>query len=215
MILPSIFQGKRAILAGRTGSGKSTLACWMLENSSGHWFILNPKHTKAYDRLPDSIVVKSAYDFKRLEREIQRHRFVIVNPKQAEATPDGMDYFAQWVHDEFRGLGLCCDELYTMHRNGVAGEGLLSYLTRGRELGQSFLGQTQRPAWISQFLFSESDYIGEMSLNLVKDRKRMVEFIGHAAAMEKLPPHWWLWYDVAADDLRKFRPVPMKRRAGK
>ena len=215
MNLPSIPQGKRAILAGRTGSGKSTLACWMLENSPGHWFILNPKHTRAYDKLPDSVVVKSAYDFKRLEREIQRHRFVVVNPKQSEATPDGMDYFAQWVHDEFREIGLCCDELYTMHRQGVAGEGLLSYLTRGRELGQSFFGQTQRPAWISQFLFSESDYIGEMSLNLVKDRKRMVEFIGHAAALEKLPPHWWLWYDVTADSLRKFKPVPLRRAPAK
>lgn len=209
MNLPNIPQGKRAILAGRTGSGKSTLARWLLVNSPGHWFILNPKHTKAYDKLPDSVVVKSAYDVKRLEREIQRHRFVIVNPTQREATPDGMDWFAQWVHDEFRNIGLCCDELYTMHRNGVAGEGLLSYLTRGRELGQSFLGQTQRPAWISQFLFSESDYIGEMSLNLKNDRKRMFEFIGNEVALEKLPPHWWLWYDATADHLRKFQPVPM------
>lgn len=208
--LPRIPQGKRAILAGRTGSGKSTLARWLLTESPGHWFILNPKHTKAYDALPDSVVVKSAYDVKRLEREIRRHQFVIVNPTQAEATPDGMDWFAQWVHDNFRNIGLCCDELYTMHRNGVAGEGLLSYLTRGRELGQSFLGQTQRPAWISQFLFSESDYIGEMSLNLKNDRKRMFEFIGHELALEKLPPHWWLWYDATADHLRKFHPVPMR-----
>ena len=209
MNLPLIPQGKRAILAGRTGSGKSTLACWMLENSPGHWFILNPKHTKAYDRLPDSVVVKSAFDFGRLEREIQRHRFVVVNPEQTEASFEGMDYFAQWVHDEFRQVGLCCDELYTMHRNGVAGAGLLAYLTRGRELGQSFFGQTQRPAWVSQFVFSESDYIGEMSLNLDKDRKRMVEFIGHPAAMENLPPHYWLWYDITADNLRRFAPVPL------
>lgn len=212
MNLPYIAQGKRAILAGRTGSGKSTLARWMLENSPGHWFILNPKHTKAYDKFPDSVVVKSAYDFKKLEREISRHRFVIVNPTQAEATPDGMDYFAQWVHDEFKGVGLCCDELYTMHRNGVAGEGLLSYLTRGRELKQSFFGLTQRPAWVSQFLFSESDFIGEMSLNLLKDRKRMVEFIGHDEALRKLPPRWWLWYDVEADNLRKFSPLQLGKK---
>lgn len=206
--LPSIKAGERAILAGRSGSGKSTLACWLLQKSPGHWFILNPKWTKAYDKLPDAVIVKG-FDLAKLEREIGRHRYVVINPSQAQATPDVMDSFVQWVHDTFKGVGLCVDELYTLHRNGQAGDGLLSYLTRGRELNQSFFGQTQRPAWVSQFLFSESTYIGEMSLNLVKDRKRMEEFIGHPAALEKLPPHWWLWYDTNRDILRKFTPIPV------
>lgn len=212
MNLPSIKPGERAILAGRSGSGKSTLACWMLCNSPGHWFILNPKWTKAYDKLPDSIVVKGM-DVSKLEREIGRHRFVVINPKQSEATPDNMDAFVQWVHDSFTKVGVCVDELYTLHKNGQAGDGLISYLTRGRELGQSFFGQTQRPAWVSQFLFSESSYIGEMSLNLLKDRKRMEEFIGRPEALEKLQPHWWLWYDTNRDVLRKFQPVPMRNKS--
>lgn len=208
MVQASIQPGQRVTLAGRTGSGKSTLARYLLLNSPNHWLILNPKHTKAYDKLPDSVIVKSM-DLKKIEREMQRHRFVIVNPKQAEATPDSMDWLVQWLHDEYSQVGLCCDELYTLHRNGVAGEGLLSYLTRGRELKQSFLGQTQRPAWVSQFVFSEADFIVEMSLNLKKDRMRMFEFIGHEAALAKLPPREWLWYDASGDTLRKFAPVVM------
>lgn len=211
MNLPSINPGERAILAGRSGSGKSTLACWMLQRSPGHWFILNPKWTKAYDKLPDSVIVKG-FDLAKLEREIGRHRFVVINPKQTEATPDNMDWFVQWVHDTFTGVGLCVDELYTLHKNGQAGDGLISFLTRGRELKQSFFGQTQRPAWVSQFLFSEASYIGEMSLNLLKDRKRMEEFIGDPFAMQKLKPHWWLWYDVAKDAMRYFQPVPLPAR---
>src|SRR5574337_184117 len=87
--------------------------------------------------------------------------------------------------------------------------GLTAYLTRGRERGQSFLGQTQRPAWISRFIFSEANYISEMALNLLDDRKRMFQFIGHATALEKLPPHEWLWYSVDTDTLRHFLPIPI------
>jgi hypothetical protein len=208
MSLPTISPGQRAVVAGRTGSGKSTLGKWLLLQSPGHWIILNPKWTRAYDNLPDSVKVKG-FDLPKIEREITNHRFVVVDPKQVEATPDIMDLFVQHVHDHFTNIGLVADELYTLHKNGKAGDGLLSLLTRGRELKQSFIGLTQRPAWLSQFVFSESNYIAEMSLNLAADRKRMYEFIGHEKALEKLPPYEWLWYSTENDSLRYFLKVPL------
>lgn len=207
-MLPLIKPGKRALAAGRTGSGKSTWACWMLRRSPLHWIILNPKHTAAYKDLPDSTVVNSL-DMARIEKALQRNRYVIVNPNSRETNPDSLDDFILALHESWRDVGLCCDELYSAHKNGVAGQGLIGWLTRGRELRQSFLGLTQRPAWLSQFLFSESDYICGMSLQLDKDRKRMVEMTGRDEFSVRVPPRYWLWYNVADEALEYYKPIPV------
>lgn len=195
-------------MAGRTGSGKSTWARWMLTRSPGTWIILNPKHTEAYDQLKDSVKVKTINALK-VEAALKRYRFVIVNPPSNESNPDLLDAFISWLHVNWRNVGLCCDELYTLHKNGVAGQGLIGWLTRGRELKQSFLGLTQRPAWLSQFLFSESDYIGSMALNLPDDRKRMEKMTGKREFDIQLAKRDWLWYNIDKDLLNYFGPVPV------
>ena len=204
---PKINPGERASIAGRTGSGKSTLARWLLLRSPGHWVILNPKHTKAYDKLPDSVTLKGI-DYKKLEKAIREKRFVIINPTTSQATADYMDAFVQYMHESYTHIGLVVDEAYSLHKNGQAGNGLISWLTRGRELKQSYLGLTQRPAWVSKFLFSESDFIGGMTLALEEDRKRMYELTGRYEMRDKLPPREWFWYTLETDTLRKFNPVP-------
>lgn len=207
---PVINPGKRCVAAGRTGSGKSTLAKWLLQVSPGHWVILNPKNTRAYDSLPDSVDI-DGIDISKIKKAIEDHRFVVVTPKSNQLSPEVLDLFINWIHSEYTNIGLCIDELYAVHKNGVAGEGLVGLLTRGRELKQSFFGLTQRPAWLSKFLFSEADYIIGMSLNLESDRKRMYEFTGRRSFLEKIPEHEWLWYDVAKDHMRAFNPVPIAK----
>lgn len=206
--LPLIKPGQRALVAGRSGSGKSTLARWLLVRSPLRWVILNPKHTKAYDSLPDSVTIKSL-DMRDVEKAIMRNRFVVINPPSREADKESLDSFIMNLHETLQSVGLCCDELYTLHKGGVAGDGLLAWLTRGRELKQSFLGLTQRPAWLSQFLFSESTYICGMSLNLAKDRKRMEEMTGKDEFLFKVPERNWLWYETDIDQLTYFGPVPL------
>lgn len=208
-VLPLINPGDRATVAGRTGSGKSTMARWLLNRSPGHWIILNPKHTKAYAALPDSVTL-NGINIKKLKKSLAENRFTILNPTSAQANAENMDGLVQYLHEEYENIGLGVDELYTLHKNGQPGDGLVGWLTRGRELKQSFMGLTQRPAWISKFLFSESDYVGGMSLVLADDRKRMREITGHDEFLEQLPPREWLWYDVANNHLRKFGAVPMK-----
>jgi len=208
--LPSIQPGKRGILAGRTGSGKSTLAKYLMQRSGGHWVIINPKWTKAFDTLPAAKVIVGIKP-KEIEKSIfdEKTRFTIINPKADEADPETLDVLIQWLHAKFTDLGIYVDELYSVHVNGRAGPGLIGVLTRGRELGQTFLGATQRPAYLSKFLFSEADYICGMSLNVKEDRKRMYEFTGRDEYEIKLQPHQWLWYDVGADELQAWGPVPV------
>jgi len=200
--------GKRAVIAARTGAGKSTLANWLLQQSPGHWVILNPKWTKAFDNLPGAKVIEGL-DLKKISKSLEENRYTVVNPHPNQQKPELLDLFVQWLHENYTDVGLCLDESYAVHTNGKAGPGLIGWLTRGRELKQSFIGLTQRPAWLSKFLFSESDFICSMSLTMEEDRKRMFEFTGRAAYLNKLPPHEWLWYDVAQDNLRAFDPVPL------
>lgn len=205
---PLIEPGERAIVAGRTGSGKSSLARWLLVRSPGHWVIINPKHTKAFDSLPDSNIVNKL-DAKEIEESLTNYRFTIINPPGPQATPEHLDALIGWLHDGYKNIGLVIDELYAVHSNGRAGQGLVGWLTRGRELKQSFLGLAQRPSWLSKFLFSEAEYVCSMSLSMEDDRKRMYDMTGREEFRDKLPPYYWLWYDVSADELRKLGKVPL------
>lgn len=208
-MLPRINPGKRAVVAGRTGSGKSTLANWLLKQSPGHWLILNPKHTAAFNDLPDSKVI-DGIDLKKITRSLEENRFTIVNPTRQQNNAETLDALIIWLHDGWLNVGLCIDELYAVHKNGRAMEGLIAWLTRGRELKQSFLGLTQRPSWVSKFLMSEADYIGGMALNLKEDRARMYEITGQELFLISPEIRHWHWYTVEIDELRSFGPVPRK-----
>ena len=205
---PFINPGERAIVAGRTGSGKSTLGKWLLLRSPGHWVIINPKWTKAFDKLPDSEIIKGI-NLKKIDKSINENRFTIINPNANESDPETLDLLIKYFHEAYTDIGICVDESYAIHTNGRAGPGLIGLLTRGRELKQSFLGLTQRPAFLSKFLFSEAEYIVGMALSMEDDRKRMFEFTGKQIFKDKLPAHEFLWYDVGNDNLRHFNPVPV------
>lgn len=206
--LPSIKPGSRAIVAGRTGSGKTTLAAWLIHRNFQRWVILNPKHTAGYKSLDDSVALEN-FNERKLDRELSRHRFVSLNFSPQENNNEFMDSIIYFLHEQYENIGILCDELYTLHKNGRQGDGLTAWLTRGRERAQTFIGLTQRPAWISRFCFSEADAVGGMALQLLEDRKRMVANTGREEFAKRLDPHEWLWYKVAENQLTHWGPVPM------
>jgi energy-coupling factor transporter ATP-binding protein EcfA2 len=205
---PVINRGKRATIAGRTGSGKSTLGKWLLQRSPGTWIILNPKHTAAYNTLPNSVVLKGM-DVNKLDKLLREYKFINVWPNEFECNEDAMDDFIAYLTRTYSNIGICIDELYSLHSNGRAGPGLLGLLTRGRELKQSYIGMTQRPAFISKFCFSEADYVAGMTLLSDDDRKMMTKNTGRAEFAEPMAPHDWLWFDAANAQMRFFGPVPL------
>ena len=179
----------------------------MEKRNGQHWVILNPKHTGGYKSLPGAKVL-DGWNTKKFDRSIAENRFTIVNFRTAELTADFMDEVLLYIHDSFDNIGICCDELYYLHKFGEAGDGLIGILTRGRERNQTFLGLVQRPKRISLFSFSESDYIVSMALNLEMDRKRMVEASGDDSFIEGLPKYHWRWYEVDRDMSQLWGPVP-------
>lgn len=209
--LPEIKIGKRAIISGRTGSGKSTLACWLLNRSIQHWVILNPKWTAAYKALPESLVL-DGFKEGAFNSSLERNRYTIVNFDGKSANAEYMDELISYIHSRYENVGLCADELFTLHTGGRPGAGLTAWLTQGRELKQSFIGLTQRPAWISRFCFSEADYIIGMDLSLKEDRKRLHENSGCPYFEGRLEPRKWIFYDVANDSAEKFGQVPLLKK---
>jgi hypothetical protein len=206
--LPQINPGTRCLVSGRTGSGKTTLAGWFLARSRQHWVILNPKHTKLYREMPYSIS-HHTFDPKLILRDVRRFKFVILELSGEEAESNYMDGIIGWLHGALNNIALCADELYTLHSGGGrAGPGLMGWLTRGREKHQSFLGLTQRPAWISRFLFSESDLICEMDLTLEEDRDKLYEATGDRHFLERVTGYRWLCYDVLKASTTLYAPVP-------
>ena len=199
MRLPLIERGKRAIISGRTGSGKTTAAVWLLSRSPGRWIVLDTKRDELLGSIGEVVPMRSRY--------ANDERYLIVRPDTFD--PEEIDDWIYSLSERSRDIGLFIDELYYLHVNGRAGDGLVGWLTRGRSKGQSFIGCTQRPAWVSRFCFSEADYLAEFSLNLPEDRKRLYEFTGRESSFRKLRAHYWRWYDVQHDKQYVYAPVPL------
>ena len=201
---PKIQPGKRCLVVGRTGSGKTVWGRWMLNRSPGKWIILDMKHDEGFQG--KGRIITDLPDVNMLLKLWKKDRWIIIRPKTLD--PDLIDQWIEYVHESVENVGLFVDELYYIHTHGQAGRGLIGWLTRGRSRKQSFLGGTQRPAWISKFLFSESDRFSIFSLNLLEDRKRVYEFVGDKIVLQNPPEFCWRWYDISKNKLLTFGKVP-------
>lgn len=205
--LPFVDTDKRAVFVGRTGSGKTTVARWFLRRSPGTWIILNTKGDPGFAKMPESISVDT-FNVDNIEPYFETHKYIIVNPPHGMNNPEMCDAFIEALHVSYEGIGLYVDELYQVMENGRAGQGIIGWMTRGRALQQPFIGSTQRPAWVSRFVFSEADYYGVLTLNLKTDRKIIYDFVGDETVMRNPPPRYWRWYEIDKDKLTLYGPVP-------
>lgn len=202
----AIIPGQRAIAVGRTGSGKTTLARYIMAVSPVRWVILDRKADDGLAKDGGAVIERLPEPDECLEL-LEDAPSIIVRPPPSDFRTGAVDEFILTLHDAVNHIGLMVDELLSLQKNGQAGDGLVSWLTRGRSKGQAFLGLAQRPAWISQFLFSEADIIYCMALNKEDDRKRVYDFVGDRRVMEKLPKRQYWRYAVDDDLLQKGAPV--------
>ena len=201
--LPRLNAGQRALILGRTGSGKTTGAAWLLSRSAGQWVILNSKFDPLLTQCGPS-VKWSAPD---IQRGLIDNRIVVAHPESYD--PEILDSELLALIETRAPVSVMVDELsYTHFANGRAGPGLQGLLTRGRSRGQSFIGCTQRPAAISQFCYSESDAFGVYRITLPQDWSKLIAITGRASIKRVRAPYYWAWYDVTADRLREYGPVP-------
>ena len=170
-----------------------------------HWVVFNPKCSPAFGEMPGAKVLSDRHIVnKRIRDSFRDNQITVLNFGNRWRSAD-MDNLLLWFIEEFESFGVLVDELYTLNVNSRAGPGLLGLVTRGRELGQSLVACSQRPARCDPFVFSECDYMAEFQLTRKADRVIMFESTGCEAALRKWPGHDFLYFDVDEDRATVYR----------
>lgn len=199
MPLPNL--SHRVSIMGRTGSGKTQFGTWLLS--------LAP-----FDRQPFVIVdYKRETLFAQLDRireialnEIPKHPGLYVIRPRAGHDGDAEQVEAWlWKVLERTKVGLYFDEAYMVPDKGA----FAGVLTQGRSLHIPVISLTQRPAWISRFVFSEADFFGVFHLNDKDDRLKVKRFLPNEHDIEEMLPEFnSTWYHVVKHQLFRLLPVP-------
>lgn len=186
--------GERICVIGKSGSGKTTLLLHLAWNSpTAPVIVFNTKHDNGYHRM-----IEKRDRFKELPLRLRSGQsFVLIEPDgETVADPDDLDDMLVQL-SESKNITVVIDEAYMFHTAGQAGPGLTGLLTRGRSRGQTTIIGTQRPAWVSRFVFSEATqgYCG--MLNTRDDQKIISGYFGLPKEdFENIPKFTFLHADL-------------------
>lgn len=187
---------QRSAIVGRTGSGKTVAALWQLSLRSYDtrpWIVVDFKGDKNIAKIPRAHSVAIS------EPPPKKPGIFIVRPlpHQAEELDDYL-----WKIWGQENTGLYFDEGYMVSKS----EAFRALLTQGRSKNIPIITLTQRPVWITRFVWSESDFIQMFSLSNSQDKKIMREMLPKVPT--SLPPYQSVWHDVGRDQSFLLRPVP-------
>lgn len=195
---PSISQ--RVAIIGRTGSGKTRLGWWYLSNAP---FDKIPYVLIDYKREALFNTVKQIREIS--EKEVPKHPgLYVIRPQVGE--DEVMENWLWKVWDR-ENCGLYIDEGYMLPQNPRGA--FTAVLTQGRSKHIPVFCLTQRPSWISRFVFSEADFYSVMQLNDDRDGKTVQAFIKREKidVSNELPDYHSYYYDVAARQGYVLAPV--------
>jgi DNA helicase HerA-like ATPase len=188
----------RTAIMGRTGSGKTALSLFVLSRANFEdkpYYIVDYKgddHIAQLDRAKEIGL-----------NETPRHPgLYIVRP-----LPHETEAMEQWLWRVYEqgGTGLYFDEAYMVPDDGA----FPAILTQGRSKRINSIIVTQRPAWISRFVFSEANQFASFHLNDADDRKKLWRFLPPDKIVRKrLPDYHSVWYDVDNNALSLLSPCP-------
>lgn len=197
---------QRTVIVGRTGTGKTVAGLWHLSNYSmmRPWIVLNFKD----DEHIESINKAQHIDFDFVLDKKDEGLFVLrVLPPDTQGTlktESRLERFL-WKIWERGNCGLFVDECFSIGQN----DAFDSILTQGRSKRIPVIGCTQRPVWVTRFLFSEADFIQVFHLNDERDRNTVEGFTPLVSEdFEQLGKHESYYYDIAENELAKFKPCP-------
>lgn len=193
----------RTAVLGRTGSGKTTFATWLLSGKdfqSQPWVMINTKG----DPLINEIASIQGVQTIGIDETPGDTGLYVINPLPDEA--EALDNFFRRIWDK-QNVGVYVDEGYMIEIKA----GFNALLTQGRSRNIPMIVLSQRPAWISKFVFSEADFVSVFQLRHADDRKNVEKFVPNSMNVV-LPKHHSLWYNVADDELLRLQPVPAKER---
>jgi hypothetical protein len=195
---------QRVAIIGRTGSGKTQAGIWHLSGQKFDrkpWLVINTKG----DPLINDISTMPGVTNCDLNASVGKRGIYVVQPRPDQK--DELDKFL-WRIWARGNCGIYIDEGYMV--TGI--DSFDAMLTQGRSKHIPMIVLSQRPVWMSRFVFSEADFYQLFNLNLLDDRRKMAEYIRELDPEYHLPEYHSVWYDVAEDHVIQFAPVPSRER---
>lgn len=188
---------QRTAVIGRTGSGKSVAGFWLLSESNFDekpWVIIDYK----YDELINSIDRIKEIGINEVPKHPGLYK-VHPHPDQAESVDAWL--WKIWAQED---VGLLVDEGYMLPDKG----GFRAILTQGRSKRIPVITLSQRPVWLSRFVFSQADFHAVFHLNDDRDTQTIQSFMPKGVLKTRLPEYHFRWYDVGTDGLFTMMPAP-------
>jgi hypothetical protein len=218
---PSSFlpaKGERALSIGQTGSGKTTFNRWLLERlPDAPIIIYDTKHDPKFDQLPGNRVAHTIDDVESALDDLSVDYVILRPPPIVTASPATLDRILMYHEEHWRNVDAYIDELYHFHKSNYAGPGLNGLYTRGRARGITTIGSTQRPAWVSGFIFSETQLFYVFDLARLSDRKKVGDFIEGYEDLKRPGKHEYYVYrqgEQLAPKLMKAIPIADAEKLG-
>jgi DNA helicase HerA-like ATPase len=192
----------KTAIVGRTGSGKTFAAVWLLSRSDFDerpWVVLDYKD----DELLNSIARAEPLDLDDELPELPGIYILKILPGDKERVDD---WFKRvWERED---MGVLVDEGYMVDQRG---DWFNACLTQGRSKRVSMVILSQRPVWLSRFVFSESDFFFVFDLTHEDDLNTVSKFIkddDRELLAQELEPHHFHYYDVGKKRIETLSPVP-------
>ncbi len=192
----------RTVIVGSTGSGKTQFAMWLLSLRAGLTipvFIFDYKGDVLIERLEDEGV---ATEINVHGAPPKKAGIYIIRPIP-ELHDKAVEQFLWALWERGRCL-IYIDEGYMFDPRNPA---LNACLTQGRSKRIEMIILSQRPRFMSKFVFSEASFYALFNLTHIDDRKYAATWAGKRE-LTILPKYNCLWYDIENQDEATFAPVP-------
>jgi DNA helicase HerA-like ATPase len=189
---------QRLTVLGATGSGKTNAGLWHLAHRN---YTMKP--WVIYDYKCDDTIcsIEGAVTLDLSDPVPTTPGIYIVHPlpdDEAEVS----DHMVQIWNQE--NTGVFIDEALMV---GKYNRGFRYLLTQGRSKHIPMIINSQRPVWVDNYVFSESDFVQVFRLQNLKDISRVQEFVPYDLT-QRLPQYHSYYYDVADNKLIVMKPTP-------
>lgn len=199
--LPGI--SNRIVIVGQTGSGKTQFGLWILSKAR-------------FDLIPYVVIDYKGDDLIASSRNIEeiglntvpkKPGLYVVRPHPDDNESGAVERWLMkiWAHEN---VGLFVDEGYMLPQKPSGG--LTYILTQGRSKHIPVIALSQRPKWLSRFVFSEATFFAVFRLAHTEDYKTVQEYIpkDKVDIMAELPDFHSTYYDVEKRAVFRLKPVP-------
>lgn len=192
----------RTVVVGSTGSGKTQFAVWLLSQRASLTipvYIFDYKGDILIERLEDEGVAQEISIF---GAPPKKGGIYILRPIP-ELHDKAVEAFLWACWERGRCL-IYIDEGYMFDPRNPA---LNACLTQGRSKRIEMIILSQRPRFMSKFVFSEASFYALFNLTHIDDRKYLSTWVGKKE-LTILPKYYCLWYDIENQNEATFAPVP-------